>query len=120
MRLYIGGCHQGKCDYVRAQTGLSPQICTPLEALHTPAVNEFHLLCRTILERGESLSAYVEQLLAQNPDGVIVSDEIGLGIVPLDPFERRWREETGRALCTLAAAADRVERISCGIGMRLK
>ena len=41
-------------------------------------------------------------------------------MVPLDPFERRWREETGRALCRLAAASERVERIVCEIGVRLK
>ena len=50
----------------------------------------------------------------------MVSDEIGLGVVPLDPFERLWREETGRALCVLAERAQRVERICCGLGMRLK
>lgn len=120
MKLYIGGCHQGKTAYVLSQTGLRPVPCTPEEALSAPTVNSFHLLCRSILEENGDLNAYVDALLTRNPGAVVVSDEIGLGVVPLDPFERRWREETGRALCRLAAASDQVERIVCGIGVRLK
>ena len=120
MKLYIGGCHQGKTAYVLAQTGLRPVSCTPEEALSAPAINQFHQLCRSILEQGGDLNAYVDALLTRNPDAAVVSDEIGLGVVPLDPFERRWREETGRALCRLASASERVERIVCGIGVRLK
>ena len=66
------------------------------------------------------MTSFVEQLLGPNPGAVVVSDEIGLGVVPLEPFERRWREETGRALCRLAAASERVERVCCGLGVRLK
>lgn len=120
MKLYIGGAHQGKAAYVAAQTGLSPVLCGPEEALSAPAVDRFHRICRTVLEQGGDLTAYIDRFLAGNPGAVVVSDEIGLGVVPLDPFERRWREETGRALCRLAAASERVERISCGLGLRLK
>lgn len=120
MKLYLGGCHQGKAAYVLEQTGLAPRICTPEEALSAPAVDRFHEICRTLLERGESVERYVDRLLSENPGAVLVCDEIGLGVVPLDPFERRWREETGRALCRIAAASQRVERVVCGLGMRLK
>ena len=51
---------------------------------------------------------------------VITSDEVGLGIVPLDRKVREWREATGRALCRIAAEADEVYRVSCGIGMKIK
>lgn len=120
MKLYIGGAYQGKTRYVTQQTGQTPVCCTPEQALNSPAINGFHLICRALLERGDDLNPYVTQLLSRNPHAIVVSDEIGLGIVPLDPFERRWREETGRALCRLSAASERVERISCGLGMRLK
>ena len=72
------------------------------------------------MEAGGSGEAFARTLLERNPGAVVVCDEVGLGVVPLDPFERRWREETGRALCLLAAAAERVERVSCGLGQRLK
>ncbi|HIY22305.1 MAG TPA: bifunctional adenosylcobinamide kinase/adenosylcobinamide-phosphate guanylyltransferase [Candidatus Flavonifractor merdigallinarum] len=121
MMLFIGGRAQGKAAYAAAHTGCTPQPCaTPEEALNSPAIDQFHLLCRAILEGGGDLSAFVETLVAQNPDTVVVCDEIGLGIVPLDPFERRWREETSRALCRLAEVSQRVERVCCGLGVRLK
>lgn len=120
MKLYIGGCCQGKTGYVQAQTGLTPVRCTPEQALSAPAINCLHLTLRQVVEGGGTGEAFARALLEHNPDAVVVCDEIGLGVVPLDPFERRWREETGRALCLLAAAAGRVERITCGLGQRLK
>ena len=53
MKLYVGGAHQGKAAYVKEQTGLSPRLCTPEEALSAPAVDQFHRICRTLLEREE-------------------------------------------------------------------
>ena len=121
MMLFVGGQAQGQAEYAAAVTGRIPVTCaTPEEARSSPAIDQFHLLCRAILKQGGDVNAFVERLLAENPDAVVVSDEIGLGVVPLDPFERRWREETGRALCRLAAASERVERVCCGLGVRLK
>ena len=58
--------------------------------------------------------------LEKHPDTVIICDEVGSGIVPLDSFEREYRERLGRLLCEIAAKAERVERIVCGIGQRIK
>ena len=51
---------------------------------------------------------------------VIISDEIGNGIVPVDPFEREYRERAGKILITIAERADEVERVICGIGQKIK
>jgi adenosyl cobinamide kinase/adenosyl cobinamide phosphate guanylyltransferase len=51
---------------------------------------------------------------------IIISDEIGNGIVPTDAFEREYRERTGRILVELASRADEVVRILCGIEQRIK
>ncbi|MBS6954239.1 MAG: bifunctional adenosylcobinamide kinase/adenosylcobinamide-phosphate guanylyltransferase [Enterocloster asparagiformis] len=59
-------------------------------------------------------------LLQARPDRVIVTDEIGGGIVPVDRLERSWREETGRLCCSLAAGARQVWRVNCGLGQRIK
>ena len=112
MMLFVGGFGQGQAAYAADCTGKTPRPCaTPEEALSAPAIDGFHQLCRRILEDGGEVTAFVEQLLVQNPGAVVVSDEIGLGVVPLDP---------GRALCRLAAASERVERVCCGLGVRLK
>lgn len=59
-------------------------------------------------------------LLAASPGRVIVTDEIGSGIVPVSGEERYWREETGRICCCLAALSEQVWRVVCGIGTRIK
>ena len=56
----------------------------------------------------------------KNPDCILICDEIGNGIVPIDRFEREYREQVGRILIEVAKRADRVERITCGIGQRIK
>ena len=53
-------------------------------------------------------------------DVVISSDLIGSGIVPMDAFDRCWREVTGRVLTDIASRADEVYRVTCGIEQRLK
>ena len=50
----------------------------------------------------------------------MISDEIGNGIVPMDAFEREYREQTGRILIELAKEAEEVIRVICGIGQKIK
>ena len=66
------------------------------------------------------LDALMDALLSGPPDRVLVTDEIGCGIVPADEFERMYREETGRLCCLAAKEADEVWRVCCGLGMRIK
>ena len=54
------------------------------------------------------------------PNCVIISDEISNGIVPIEAFEREYRERTGRILVELAKKAEEVERVICGIGQKIK
>ena len=53
-------------------------------------------------------------------EAVVTANEVGGGVVPMDPEERAWREACGRALCVLAGHADQVTRVVCGIGVRIK
>lgn len=57
---------------------------------------------------------------AEGRERVLTADEIGCGIVPLDPFERDYREREGRFCQRVAAQAREVYRILCGLEMRLK
>lgn len=67
------------------------------------------------------LAAFIREcLLKGNEERILVTDEIGCGIVPEDPFERIYREETGRICCQLAAEARQVWRVCCGLGQRIK
>ena len=51
---------------------------------------------------------------------MVVTNEIGCGLVPVDAEEREWREASGRVNCLLAERASRVIRVVCGIGLVLK
>ena len=51
---------------------------------------------------------------------VIISDEIGCGIIPMSADERHLREFVGRIQCFLAEKADKVYRVVCGISQRIK
>ena len=51
---------------------------------------------------------------------VIVSNEVGLGIVPDNELARSFRDAAGLANQRLAAAADEVVFIAAGLPLKLK
>lgn len=51
---------------------------------------------------------------------VVVSDEIGFGVVPESAGTRRFRDELGRLNQAFAAVADEVSLVVAGIPLRLK
>ena len=51
---------------------------------------------------------------------VVIATEIGGGIVPMDAGERTAREAAGRLACLLAARADCVVELFCGLPTVLK
>lgn len=51
---------------------------------------------------------------------IVVSNEVGLGIVPPTPLGRQYRDALGRANQLLAAAADDVRLLVAGIELPLK
>lgn len=126
MRMIIGGVCQGKLDYGKR---LYPDIswvdgneCGFDELKRCKGIYNFHLYIRRMLQAHNEmvLSETMTRLPGINPDIIIISEEIGYGIVPVDSFERRFREQVGRICTELAAHSDRVDRVICGIGMMIK
>ena len=72
----------------------------------------------------DALRAEVDALLAAYAESratwIIVSNEVGLGIVPSYPLGRVYRDALGRANQQLAAAADEVLFMVAGLPMRVK
>lgn len=129
MWLISGGAYQGKLRYALAITGKSESEvsegneCSMQELVEKPLVNHFHLWIKRRLQAGnveKEIEAEVDRILLQNPDIVIIVDELGCGIVPMDPFDRKYRELTGRICCRLAKQATQVHRVICGIGTVIK
>ncbi|BCJ99183.1 bifunctional adenosylcobinamide kinase/adenosylcobinamide-phosphate guanylyltransferase [Anaerocolumna chitinilytica] len=127
MELYIGGCSQGKLNYVLKKTGISEEMV--LDAVEITGrnikrevliINHFHLLVKNILKDGRNPEDTIKELSEENPELIIICDEVGNGIVPVEAAEREYRERLGRILCGLAEKAVKVERIICGIGQIIK
>ena len=49
-----------------------------------------------MLEKGQDVDDLAEKLMRRNPGAVVITDEIGYGIVPADAFLREYREAAGR------------------------
>lgn len=65
----------------------------------------------------EDLTALAEELAQRD---VVIATEVGCGVVPVEPEQRRAREAAGRLGCLLAERADTVVRVCCGLPMVLK
>lgn len=127
MKLVIGGYAQGKLDYVRSKYHLQEDRvydgCLPDGVLLQggPVVlDHFHQWVKNRMSDGGCPEEEITSFLAHCPDCIIISDELGNGIVPADPFERDYRERVGRILIQIAGQAEEVERVICGIGQKIK
>ena len=83
-------------------------------------LDHFESMVWHVLQRGGDPGAAARALMDRCPDLILITDEIGSGIIPMDEDLRDYREVHGRVCCDLAAAAQEVYRVSCGIGVRIK
>lgn len=127
MKLIIGGYAQGKLHYVLARYDLDADMVwdgeLPEKAAapgKTVVIHHFHHWVKNRMLDGGRPEEEILSFVERYPDCVIISDEIGNGIVPMEALEREYRERTGRILVELAARAEEVERVICGIGQRIK
>lgn len=127
MKLVIGGRAQGKLEYVLLKHDLPEDavwdgcIWEDLEQQKKPVIiNHLHQWVKNRMISGGRPEDEIMSFLDCNEDCIIICDEIGNGIVPIDPFEREYRERVGRILVQLAKRAEEVERVICGIGQKIK
>ena len=66
----------------------------------------------------QDLTTLADELAARYD--VVMATEIGGGVVPMDAGQRAAREAAGRLACLLAARADIVVEMFCGIPTVLK
>lgn len=109
MKLYIGGEYQGQIDLAKQEN--------PDAEIYP----DFHETIRkAVLAEGQDSRAFARAFIQEHPNAVIVANEVGAGVVPLEAKDRAFREAVGRALCVIAQAAEQVTRCVCGIGVRIK
>ncbi len=126
MKLIIGGVFQGKKAFAQQLTGISIEqavdgkTCTWEELLQAPMIYHFHEFVKRRIEDELPYKQLAQELIANNPQVVIVTNELGYGVVPVEKFDRTYREDTSRLCCELAAASEQVWRVYCGIGTCIK
>lgn len=106
MVLVVGGVNQGKYAFAKS--------------LSEDVVRDFHMQVHNHMEQGRNPWELMREKLAAHPDGVFTMAELGCGLVPADRFMREYRETAGRISCALAAEAEAVYRVCCGIVTRIK
>jgi len=110
MVFVVGGAYQGKTEYVRENFGEEYRI-----------IPDYQLVVRRQLQEGleplEQWRVYSQEL---EDKVVIISQDLGSGLVPMDPFERMYREQLGRVNCLIAKDSCEVIRVVCGVGTKIK
>jgi len=124
MHLIIGGAYQGKLTLAVQKYGFdqSELYDLALGLPDKPFSCFYHLeeLTRRAFAQGLTPLQTAELLLPYACDSVVISREVGSGIVPMTHEDRAWRELHGAVLRLLADKAQSVSRVFCGIEEVLK
>lgn len=134
MIFIIGGENQGKLEYLFNISKFKKENvvdCLNVDGLkaeeilmsNKPVIYNFNNLIKELLvvyDDEEKVKEKIKKMIKENRKAVIISNEIGYGIVPIDKFERRYRELTGRICCEIAKESKEVHRVICGIGTIIK
>ena len=111
-------------DLVEAPLDLAGAIRTAAEPDRTIVADCLTLWLSNLMHHQKDLPIETRRLedSLRNARGhvVLVSNEIGLGLAPMEPLSRAFRDAQGRLNQTIAAAADRVEFVAAGLPMVLK
>lgn len=111
-------------ETIEAPRDLAAVLQTPVHADALLVVDCLTLWLSNLLCADADLAAEQERLIvairSSKAQLVIVSNEVGLGLVPETPLGRAFRDAQGRLNQAVAAAADRVEFVAAGLPLVLK
>jgi adenosylcobinamide kinase/adenosylcobinamide-phosphate guanylyltransferase len=99
------------------RTHATPERCLLVDCL-TLWLN--NLLAAGDERLSDEISTLLETLPALPGQILLVSNEVGQGIVPANPLARRFRDEAGRLHQGIAAGCDRATFIIAGLPLTLK
>lgn len=126
MIMITGGAFSGKKDYAKKRFGFSDEEilngenCSLEAVFSAKCIADYQLIVKRLLEENADVQTFTERLCKENPNAIVIINEIGAGIIPLEKSDRIWREETGRAGCLIARNSSEVIRLACGIPTTIK
>lgn len=125
MKMVIGGAFQGKHSYAERTFGINEGwadglSCSLEDIFSCKGMKHFHEYVKMLVREKKDYMEFVKELFDRNPDICIVCNEIGYGVVPMDKFDREYRETVGRICEQLATGSEEVHRVMCGIGTKIK
>lgn len=125
MVFIFGGKNQGKLRYARQMFGEGLTVSDLKDMSLTDALSADIILnvqesVRAMLRSQKDPVGCFTRLMEKLKGKILIGTEIGCGIVPADPEEREWRDQTGWVYQILSQNADRVDRVWAGIGQILK
>lgn len=148
MILITGGAYQGKLEFAKSICKKTVPVIAEGEKAgfeeleQADIIAHFHLYIRTLMKKNidekknlneeknineennlkeeTEIEEQVKELIQKNPDVIVEITQLGCGVVPMEAFDRSYREKVGRISCMLAKQAEQVWTVNAGIGMRLK
>lgn len=124
MIFVTGGTSQGKLQFVvehfKPTSIIDGSECITSILINAECVINYHLLIKQLMLEKMDTAEFTKKFCAENPNAVIVMNEIGCGIIPIEKGEREWRENVGRCGCIIVEKADTVIRMTCGIPTVIK
>lgn len=126
MILIYAGAYQGKLDFARKSFGIKDEdICycnSDMESIDfgKKVIYGLEKFIYGYEKRGQSADEYIRAQLPLMNDKIIICEDISRGLVPMDKLERAWRETNGRVVNAVAAEADEIYTVFCGIESRIK
>lgn len=124
MVLIIGGAYQGKLTYAVNRYSLKSADLFDCDG----ETVDFSKRCIFHLERftlhcargGLDPVEYFKVHQEQWQNSILICRDISCGVVPMDAELRQWRQANGRLCQYLAAEAEEVIRVFCGLEQRIK
>ncbi|MDY3655147.1 MAG: bifunctional adenosylcobinamide kinase/adenosylcobinamide-phosphate guanylyltransferase [Ruminococcus callidus] len=126
MKLILGGYANGRTAYAMQNYQLTESDCFDAAAEPLARWNGQRLilhaeqLVNSWLEQGKEPCTEILPWLERWQNAVLITQEVGCGLVPVTPQQRQLREAVGHFNRLLAECAETVERVCCGLGMQLK
>lgn len=124
MILVTGGKSQGKLRFImehfKPNEIIDGSDCILSLPQNVECIINYHLLIKRLMLENMDTVKFTKKFCAENQNAVIIMNEVGGGIIPIEKSEREWRENVGKCGCIIAKKSDTVIRMTCGIPTVIK